>query len=165
MTEISALLARVGPSFFQQAFVVADLDAAQRAMTATLGATPFVSLPPTMLNYRYRGRDVECALALGFARSGNIQIELLQPVEGEGIHAEFLAERGPGAHHLGFMVDDLDDEVSRAADWGFAEVMAGEFGTLRFAYVDTFSTFGLYIELVEDPDGIMAQLMAWRDPA
>jgi len=165
MGEIAPLLARVGPGFFQQAFVVADLGRAQQAMTAGLGTAPCVTLPPAMLGYRYRGRDVECSLALGFARSGNVQIELLQPVAGEGIHAEFLAEHGPGAHHLGFMVDRLDDEVSRANGWGFPEVMAGAFGNLRFAYVDTFAAFGLYVELVEDPDGMMAELMAWRDPA
>jgi hypothetical protein len=154
------LLARVGPGLFQQAFVVADLDAAMTATRATLGASEFVTLPPTLLPYRYRGREVECSLAIGFARSGDVQVELIQPVAGEGIHAEFLAARGPGAHHLGFLVDDLDAELAAAA---FPEVMAGAFGALRFAYLDTTPELGLLVELVEDPDGMMARLMPWRD--
>lgn len=159
---IDGLLARVGPGLFQQAYVVADLDAAMAATNTALGTREWATLPPAMLPYRYRGRSVECSLAIGFARSGDVQIELLQPVAGEGLHAEFLGARGPGAHHLGFLVDDLDAELAAAADAGYPEVMGGEFGSLRFAYADTLADLGLYVELVEDPDGMMAQLMPWR---
>jgi methylmalonyl-CoA/ethylmalonyl-CoA epimerase len=156
---IDRLLARIGSGFFQQAFVVADFDAAQRACVEVLGCSPFVSLPATSLPYWYRGREVECALALGFARSGNVQIELLQPVSGEGVHVEFLERNGPGAHHLGFIVEHIDDELA-ATD--FEMVQSGRFGSLRFAYLDTWDALGAYVELVEDPDGIMNQLMPWR---
>jgi hypothetical protein len=158
---IEAVLARIGDGFFQQAFVVDDIEAAQTAMTA-LGCESFAFLEATPLQYRYRGRDVECSIALAFARSGGVQVELLQPVSGEGIHAEFLATNGPGAHHLGFLVDELDRELASAADAGFGDVMSGAFGNLRFAYLDTWDVFGAYLELVEDPDGLMAQLMPWK---
>jgi methylmalonyl-CoA/ethylmalonyl-CoA epimerase len=160
--RLASVLARVADGFFQQAYVVDDLEAAETALTTALGCTPFVSLPAASLPYRYRGREVECAVALGFARSGGVQIELLQPVSGEGIHVEFLATNGPGAHHLGFLVGDLAAELSFAADAGFDEAMSGTFGRLRFAYLDTWDEFGAYVELVEDPDGVMAQLMPWR---
>ena len=159
---IAEVLARIGSGFFQQAYVVDDLDAAREAMTATLGCSEFNVLPAVPLPYRYRGRDVECAIALAFARSGRVQIELLQPVSGEGLHVEFLGTNGPGAHHLGFLVDSLDGELAAADATGFGEVMSGQFANLRFAYLDTWDAFGAYIELVEDPDGLMAQLMPWR---
>jgi hypothetical protein len=147
---------------FQQAFVVRDLERAQHAFTEALGCGDFVTLPPASLPYRYRGDDVECALAIAFARSGNVQIELIQPVGGRGLHEAFLTARGPGAHHLGFMVERLDDALGAATDAGYAEAMSGQFGSLRFAYVDTFDALGLYLELVEDPDGMMFQLMPWK---
>lgn len=162
MAGIGDLMARLAPGLFQQAFVVDDLDAARDAMTRTLGCEVWASLPATSLHYRYRGRDVECSLALAFARSGNVQIELLQPVAGEGVHVEFLEQHGPGSHHLGFLVGDLDAERRVAASAGIDEAMAGEFGSLRFAYLDTFDALGVYLELVEDPEGMMAQLMPWR---
>ena len=34
-----------------------------------------------------RGRTVSCAMSLGFARAGNVQIELIQPLRGEGIRS------------------------------------------------------------------------------
>jgi hypothetical protein len=165
MTPIEGVLARVGGGFFQQAYVVDDIVAAQAAMRTALGCGPFATLPAMNLPYRYRARDVECALELAFARSGRVQIELLQPVSGEGIHVEFLARNGPGAHHLGFLVDDLDGELAHARGQGFDEVMSGAFGSLRFAYLDTWEAFGAYVELVEDPDAMMAGIMPWRDGA
>ncbi len=159
MPSISDLLARIGDGLFQQAYVVNDIAAAQVAMVSALGCSPFVTLPATDLEYELRGQTVSCALGLAFARSGNVQIELLQPVRGEGLHVEFLASNGPGAHHLGFLVDDLDAVV---ADSGFERVMGSQFGTLRFCYLDTFTELGLFTELVQDPDGMMMTIMPWR---
>jgi catechol 2,3-dioxygenase-like lactoylglutathione lyase family enzyme len=159
VTAIGALLDRIGGGLFQQAYVVADIAAAQEAMRATLGCTEFATLPATDLDYDLRGRTVSCALELAFARSGNVQIELLQPVRGEGLHVEFLAANGPGAHHLGFLVDDLEDVVAGS---GYERSMGAQFGTLRFCYLDTFADLGLYTELVQDPDAMMMQIMPWR---
>jgi methylmalonyl-CoA/ethylmalonyl-CoA epimerase len=162
MAGVGDLLARVGGGLFQQAFVVADLEQAQRTMQATLGCGEFVNLPAADLDYDLRGERVSCALEIGFARSGNVQIELIRPVRGAGLHVEFLASSGPGAHHLGFLVDDLDAVVATAEPHGFANLMGGQFGSLRFCYLDTWDALGLYTELVEDPDSMMMSIMPWR---
>ena len=91
-----------------------------------------------------------------------VQIELLQPVRGRGLHAEFLATNGPGAHHLGFIVDDRDEISALGASVGAPMVMSGAFGSLRFGYLETFSVLGLYVEIVEDPDQMLMGLMPWR---
>jgi methylmalonyl-CoA/ethylmalonyl-CoA epimerase len=159
---MGALLERVGAGLFQQAFVVDDFAGAQRALQTTLGCGEFVTLPATDIEYDFRGGRTSCALEIGFARSGNVQIELLQPVRGIGLHSEFLDSNGPGAHHLGFLVDDLDAEVAAANALGFERVQGATFGALRFCYLDTWDAFGLYVELVEDPDAMMMALMPWR---
>jgi methylmalonyl-CoA/ethylmalonyl-CoA epimerase len=159
---MGALLERVGGGLFQQAFVVDDFAGAQRALQTTLGCGEFVSLPATDIEYDFRGGRTSCALEIGFARSGNVQIELLHPVRGIGLHSEFLDSNGSGAHHLGFLVDDLDAEVDAASALGFERVQGATFGALRFCYLDTWDAFGLYVELVEDPDAMMMALMPWR---
>lgn len=159
---MNALLARVGGGLFQQAFVVDDFDGTRVALQATLGCGEFVALPASDIEYDFRGGTTTCALEIGFARSGNVQIELLRPVRGVGLHSEFLASNGPGAHHLGFLVDDIDTEVAAAAELGFARVQGAAFGALRFCYLDTWDAFGLYVELVEDPEAMMMALMPWR---
>ena len=162
MAGTGSLLERIGAGLFQQAYVVADLDAAEGTMRGSLGCGEFVNLPADDLDYDLRGKRVSCALALGFARSGNMQIELLQPVRGEGLHVEFLAANGPGLHHLGFLVDDLDAVVALGEASGFPNVMGSQFGSLRFCYLDTWDALGLYVELVHDPDAMMMAIMPWR---
>jgi len=162
VSDIGSLLGRIGDGLFQQAFVVGDLDAAEESMRSAIGCTEFVNLPASDLEYDLRGECVRAALAIGFARSGNVQLELIQPVRGPGLHAEFLAENGPGAHHLGFLVDDLHSLVALADDAGFPKLMGARFGSLEFCYLDTWDAIGLYTELVEDPDGMMWSLMPWR---
>jgi len=162
VSGIGGLLERIGAGLFQQAYVVADLTAAPDAMRATLGCGDFVNLPASDLEYELRGAQVSCALELGFARSGNTQIELLRPVRGAGLHVEFLASNGPGLHHLGFLVDDFDAVVALGEASGFANVMGSQFGSLRFCYLDTWEALGLYVELVHDPDAMMMAIMPWR---
>jgi methylmalonyl-CoA/ethylmalonyl-CoA epimerase len=159
VTELGKLLDVVGPGLFQQAYVVDDITGAQAAMQAMLGCSAFATLPATDLDYDLRGETVSCAMELAFARSGNVQIELLQPVRGKGLHVEFLATNGPGAHHLGFLVDDLEAVVAGTA---YERIMGSQFGSLTFCYLDTFADLGLYVELVEDPDQMMMALMAWK---
>jgi methylmalonyl-CoA/ethylmalonyl-CoA epimerase len=160
--DIGGLLGTIGAGLFQQAFVVDDLAAAEDAMCASLGCGAFVDLPAADLDYDLRGEQVSCAIALGFARSGNMQVELLHPVRGRGLHVEFLASNGPGLHHLGYLVDDLDAVVAQGEAAGFPTLMGSQFGSLRFAYLDTWDALGVYTELVDDPDQMMMSLMPWR---
>jgi methylmalonyl-CoA/ethylmalonyl-CoA epimerase len=159
---MNALLARIGGGLFQQAFVVDDFEGAQHGLRSTLGCGEFATLPASDIEYDFRGGRTTCALEIGFARSGNMQIELLRPVRGVGLHSEFLASNGPGLHHLGFLVDDIDAEVAAASALGFERVQGATFGALRFCYLDTWDAFGLYVELVDDPEAMMMALMPWR---
>ena len=42
-------------------------------------------------------------------------------------------------------------------------VMGGQFGRMRLAYLDTFDALGVYIELIEDPTGMLWATKPWRD--
>ncbi|MGH8976588.1 MAG: VOC family protein [Acidimicrobiia bacterium] len=155
---VAALFARIGPGFFQQAFVVDDLDAAMAAFTERAGCEHWTTFPAIGTPYHYRGRDIESSVGLAFSRSGRVQIELLHPIDGEGLTHDFLAEYGPGAHHLGFLVQDAEAEVAAAEADGIEAVMSGHIGTLHYVYLDTFADLGVYLEVIEDPDGLIAQL-------
>ena len=41
--------------------------------------------------------------------------------------------------------------------------MSADFGSLRLAFLDTVEALGLYIELLEDPDGMLWATKPWRD--
>jgi len=160
--DVGSLLARVGAGLFQQAYIVTDRAVAERSMRMSFGCTRFASFEMEG-DWVYRGRPVSCTLSLAFGRSGDVQIELMQPLHGEGIHFEFLERRGPGLHHLGFMIDDMAASVAAAERDGFTAAMSGGFGGVGITYLDTVDALGLYVELIDDPNGMLARTMPWRD--
>ena len=159
MTDLGEVLARVGGELFQNSWVVDDLAAAEVAMAATLGCDDFVGFEMDP-KWQVGGETISSPMACGFARSGNMQIELMQPLGSGGVVADFLARFGAGPHHLGVRVDDLDAAVAAA---GVAPAMSADFGPLRLAFLDTVDALGLYVELLEDPDGMLWATKPWRD--
>jgi methylmalonyl-CoA/ethylmalonyl-CoA epimerase len=162
VSAAAALLARVGDRVFQHAWVVADLAAAEAAMCSTFGCDEFVKFVMDE-TWDLRGEQVPSALSLGFARSGDVQVELMQPLSDRGMQREFLDANGPGFHHVGTLVDDLDVAVVDARRDGFEPVMAGAFAGVRLTILDTFEALGFYVELIEDPNGMLWATKPWRD--
>ncbi|MBA7552113.1 hypothetical protein ES705_44667 [subsurface metagenome] len=82
-----------------------------------------------------------------FVQIGPIQLELVQPVEGESPQKEFLDSRGEGIDHIGFNVDDLDKEVDKLVKKGNKVILSGKSQTGGFAYFDTCEVGNVIIEL------------------
>ena len=56
---------------------------------------------------REDGEPVERAWRLALAQVGQVQWELVQPLDDESVYARFLAANGPGVHHIGVGVREL----------------------------------------------------------
>ena len=85
------------------------------------------------------------------AKVGKIDLELIQILEGEHIVKEFLSRNGPGLHHLGIYVDNLQTAVERWKQAGGKVVQETDhpdgIGTV---YLDTENELGsYYIELIK----------------
>ena len=64
------------------------------------------------------GKKGICNAKLAFIDTGDIQIEYIEPGEGESIYSEFINEKGEGMHHLAAFVDDLNKEALRFSSRG-----------------------------------------------
>jgi len=53
---------------------------------------------------------------------GGGSLELIEPLGGDGFVHRFLAERGPGIHHVTFKVPSLDEVCARAEEMGYGIV-------------------------------------------
>ena len=150
-------MALLAPHLFQQAFVVADMGAAKAFFEAHGGVPGWLEMAEVpMEDCRVRGEPEPHTLHLAFGYCGDTQIELVRPVAGGGPAAEFLAERGGGPHHLGYMIDsaDLRDEVVAAfAAQDQPVLMEGSVGAMTYTYIDTRP---LVTEIVFDGDGSVA---------
>lgn len=60
----------------------------------------------------------EQGVNVGFIKIGEVRIELVEPLSSESPVAKFLAERGPGLHHICFEVDEIEKELNRLAEAG-----------------------------------------------
>ncbi|MDM8000075.1 MAG: VOC family protein [Dehalococcoidia bacterium] len=138
------------PPVEQIGIVVSDVDQAVKYFTSAFGWGPFKVSESQLKGVSYEGRTGDCRLKMAFAKSGNIEIELIQVLEGETPHSHFLRRHGEGMHHLRFRVDDCDATVMALAGEGIEPLWGQRYpGIAAFAYMKTDKTGGLMVELFE----------------
>jgi catechol 2,3-dioxygenase-like lactoylglutathione lyase family enzyme len=139
------------PPVEQVGIVVKDIDGAMEYYSSTFGWGPFHVMQLPMKGAIYRGKPGDCILKLAFTHSGPIEIELIQVLEGETPHTEFLRERGEGLQHLRFRVDDINDTLAELAKEGIEPVFQHSYPEIgiSFAYLNTDKIGGVMIELIE----------------
>lgn len=136
---------------YQIGVVVRDLEAAIEFYEG-IGIGPFVEGPSGhALDRKIYGEPEPDAEIHGrIAPMGGIEFELLQPVRGKSIQAEFLAEHGEGVVHLCAHTDDLARDVALLEARGVPVISSGEFDDGGcFAYFDTRRIGGLVLELFQ----------------
>ena len=78
-----------------------------------------------------------------FFTVGGIHIELLEPTDPESPVAKFLSKNGEGVHHVGYLSDNIEQELDRARENGCQlinqEPVAGA-GGKRIAFLHPKST-------------------------
>jgi catechol 2,3-dioxygenase-like lactoylglutathione lyase family enzyme len=156
MTDgISAL----APYFFQMAYVVRDIEAAEEWFRRIMGVPIFTRLPNICLaegcTYRGKPSNSEAHLSLGYA--GDTQLELIEALRGPSLYTEFMDEHGPGLHHVGFSVPDYDATVAALLDEGLELATEGLVGTgTHFAYFDCEAAGASFIEILHFDDATLA---------
>ena len=139
------------PPVQQVGIVVKDMDRAIEYYASTFGIGPFRVIDGSMEGVLWRGKPINAKLKVAFARSGTLQVELIQPVEGKNIYTEFLESNGEGLHHLGFQVDDLEAMLVELAKDDIQPIFNQSLPQLgiAFAYLNTDKIGGVIFELIE----------------
>jgi catechol 2,3-dioxygenase-like lactoylglutathione lyase family enzyme len=118
----------------QISFAVADLDEAAQRYQSIFGPFAIVDVPA--MDVAYRGRPSTVTLRLGFGRSGSLEVELVQVVDGESPAKDHLTAHGEGFHHVRFPVSDLKATQAAMEREGWLTTFAGESGGISFAYLE-----------------------------
>jgi methylmalonyl-CoA/ethylmalonyl-CoA epimerase len=96
--------------------------------------------------------DADGAHIQGLA-AGDALIELLEPVTPDSPIGRFVARRGPGLHHVCFVVADLDVALDRCRSAGIRLIddvpRTGAEGK-RIAFIHPSATGGVLVELTEE---------------
>jgi hypothetical protein len=97
----------------QTAFVVEDILVSIEHFIRDCGAGPFFLLDHFLSDgqvYRGAPSTADVAIAMGYA--GHMQIELIQPLDGNpSVYRETIEKRGYGFHHFGIACRDVDAEL------------------------------------------------------
>ncbi|MDH5390269.1 MAG: VOC family protein [Candidatus Bathyarchaeota archaeon] len=125
----------------QIGIAVKDMETTMKFYEKMFGIEPFPTVESAVDSAK---------LKIGLFQLGEVQIELIQVLEGETTHSKFLEKRGEGLHHLGFFVEDIEKELARLEKGGIKVLERGTvLGVVKFAYLDTENILGVVLELIQ----------------
>jgi len=134
--------ARLAPYFSRVAYIVRDLEQAREWFTRCIGVSNFVTSEKTLEagSLKLRGEavrgDIHLRIAAGsVGRSGQYELQLIQPLSSDDLYGRFLERHGAGIHHIGFVVPDFDAAVTQLRAEG-PPLMEFHHGGLHTAYFD-----------------------------
>jgi PPOX class probable F420-dependent enzyme len=142
----------------QIGIVVRDLDATIRRYEDDFGIGPWQTFefgPGDISDAREHGQPVERSSRIAVTTIGNVMWELIEPVDEEGVFADFLAGKGEGVHHIALETRDFDEAVAIGTkEEETALTLSGKVGGIRIAYLPTDRTLGVLTEIFDGmPDG------------
>jgi mannose-6-phosphate isomerase len=120
-----------------------------------MGSWRIASFPPESQPdvYReYHGEPADFKAKFCFYHLGNIEIELIQPLEGKNIWRDWIDKHGQGIHHIKFLVPEHEESRSFLKEkgidlyqWGASVgINAGK----EWLFYDTYDKLGFDLELM-----------------
>ncbi len=94
----------------QLGYVVDDISAAMAHWLEALDVGPFFYLPsPPLHDLVYRGEPTAARIAVAITYSGDLQVELIQPLDDQpSPYRDFQSDYGNGLHHVAHFTDEYD---------------------------------------------------------
>ena len=143
-------------NLIQMGYVTPDLDAALAYWTQVAGAGPFYCADYEPERQVYRGASTHITFRVAYGYLGDMQIELIQQLTGDGsAYREALdtcpqVPRGGLFHHIFLLHDGYDQSYGDFVAGGAVPCYdAYVEGVGRFCYLDARAQAGSYVELVE----------------
>ena len=115
----------------QIAIAVEDLEQVAKNYWDILGIGPWAIYnweAPLVYDRKYHGKTIECREKIALVQVGNVELELVQPLDGTSLYRDWLDEHGEGLHHLQFLVDDLAETSRILEGEGFTSLQSGKCG-------------------------------------
>lgn len=148
---------RVFKNPIQVGILVDDLDAYLKNLEEILGMGPWriAEFPPAGnedLYREYHGEPSDFKAKFCFYHLGNIELEIIQPLEGKNIWRDWIDEHGQGIHHIKFLVPEhtesrkyLNSKGIDVYQWGASVgINAGK----EWVFYDTYDRFGFDLEIM-----------------
>lgn len=121
---------------------VRDLEASTKLFVDLLGGEAGDIMDVPLFGMRFR-----------MVKLGNVDFELMEPTDENGLIARFIDSRGEGLHHVAFAVDDLAGRLAALKEQGCRLINETPLDLLggKFAFVHPKAFSGVMFELIEYP--------------
>jgi hypothetical protein len=117
-----------------------------------LGPWTFYTFSPSNVGeMTIRGQRVDHAMRTAHAIIGEIDWEIIEPLDDRSIYAEHLRMHGEGLHHILFDVEDYADARAHLRAKGHDELTSGRWLGNLYGYFDTRKSLGCVTELWTAP--------------
>lgn len=161
MKSISNTIAEL--ELAQIGWVVPDIHAAVKFLTNALGIAGFPQpehIRAQDLRMTHYGQVVAGEWLTTQTYNGNTFVELIQPVSGQSMFHDYLAQYpAGGVQHIAFRlpVSDFNRVTSDLREQGYAMISEVDHAIARMAFFDTYQTLGLATEIMGiTPEGWIA---------
>ena len=133
--------------------VVKDAEKTQK-FYESIGIGPWLDYPPMKEYVKINVPDENgfYNLKIKCAQIGPVQLQLIEPGDGESFYKDHLREKGEGVYHLGFEVDDISAADAKIEAMGLKMLSSGrrENGS-GFSYLETASEAGVVLLVRQSP--------------
>ena len=137
----------------QVGVIVADIETKAKAWADVLGLPiPEIIITDTVdvAQTEYEGELTPARAKLAFFHLGQVDLELIEPIDGPSTWKDQLDRHGESLHHIAFVVNGMKEKIAYLAAKGMPLVQRGEYTGGRYAYVDGTSQLGAVLELLEN---------------
>ena len=115
----------------QVGMVVRDLEGTAWNYWNLLGIGPweiYTREYPAFYDRTYYGKPAFAKERSAVANAGDVQLEMIEPLGGKSIYADFLKEHGEGLHYLNFLVDDINTAAAALTEMGYPSIQSVRYG-------------------------------------
>ncbi|WP_337099775.1 VOC family protein [Paenibacillus sp. YIM B09110] len=137
----------------QIGLLVHDIEATSKAYAQFFGVEKpdwFWTDTVDKAQTEYNGESSVARAKLAFFDMGALQLELIEPDEHPSTWRDHLNAHGEGPHHIAFAVEGMKEKVALMEKNGMSLVQKGEYTGGRYAYMDTFKSLKVMLELLEN---------------
>lgn len=141
---------KIFEEIIQIAIVVKNLDESLKIFNDEYGIGPWEIYKidkETTKDMKRNGVEKEFEYIVAMCEMGNIELELVQPIDENSVYYEFLKNHGPGLHHIGFKVKDFDKAMEIFNKRGVIPHQSGTWKGKFFAHMKTEKDLNFVLEI------------------
>jgi len=137
----------------QVGIIVRDIESKARAWSEILGLPMpeiIITDPVDKAQTEYNGKSTTARAKLAFFHMGQLEVELIEPMDGPSTWKDQLDGHGDSLHHIAFEIKGIQEKIAFLDSKGVPLVQRGEYTGGRYAYLDGVSQLGTVLELLEN---------------